>query len=281
MSSNNLPGFEVTPARNRALVAQDTESVADPLRQCPIFHGGEPQRWDRAKTAADLTRKRVLHRFIDAEFDTNLLGNYPHVEDWDAVRGYVTGLIDEMYGGQFPDTISPHPNKSLVRIADEGVATMTALLEVGPRVMMNERLDNPNEQLAKYARRSIGLVIGWMGVHEKVDPALAFALAERKPLHITRVFDRGLRFSPRWFLFDRHTERYRLDPDRADNLRGSNHRTHPAWRGAGSAALFGCPAWEVVPQLYDEMVSVAEASGLFGETYADVRRSHGYVSSII
>jgi hypothetical protein len=157
-----------------------------------------------------------------------------------------------------------------LRAASEGSATSIAFQEVIPHVLADYAFEDPNADIAGWARRSKGFIIGWLGIHLRVDGPLVYALAREKSLPSSELYD-DLRFDPNLFTAVDDVREVRLDPDRIATLRSRDVRRSPQSYQDPNEALFGCPAADFIPLMYDAQVAAAEASGLFGQTYEDTR----------
>jgi hypothetical protein len=162
----------------------------------------------------------------------------------------------------------------VISAADQGLATDVAFLEVVPRALFRHDFSRPNAEIADWARRSVGFVVEWAGLDDRVDYELAWALATPKPARVERVFD-DLHFHPRWFVADDRAGRVIVNPDKADHLRDSTNQL-PQRHYVPSQALFACPAAAFIPRMHSALVDQAEASGLFEHTYWSERANHGY-----
>lgn len=161
-------------------------------------------------------------------------------------------------------------------VAQEGVVTICAFLEVIGRVLASKDFDDPNVALATYARRSKGLLMEWASLHWEVDIKLAYALASKKPSNARDALSPGLRFNPRWFTEEAETERIVLDPQKTPNLRDETGYKHPSRQDNGIDELFGCPGRHYIPKLQSFMIGIAEEHRLFAQSYYDERKNHGY-----
>lgn len=266
-----LPGFDTASANNRLMVTGDFD------RDIDFVGRGQPDEIDAYKAKAGMCRKAAFAAALPA-CDIPREGSIA-IDGWDdvtedanqIVRNIVSGANLRDYQALGSGRDDPHAHS--MGAARDGLSTVTAFLEVIPHVEVRNTLSDPNAELAKIAIQSKGFIIEWAGLQSLVDVQLAYALAAKKPTYFDHLFE-GLRFNPRYFTSDGH--RVRLDPQRAENLRGQTHTRHPRAEQPGLTALFGCPARRIIPKLYDRMVASAADAGLFEATYREARQNLGY-----
>jgi hypothetical protein len=277
-----IPGFETASAHNRLLLVADNPDLSSiefvgPGR-CPYSSRLAEGELRRKHAFASHIGDVALESFVDSETKSP--------ESWSVFNGQVSELVEryvdaldlDSYMALAPVWSSPvEAARHTKTAAREGVATITAFLEVIGRVAAHQELEKPDLELASMARSSLGFIVEWLGLDEEVDYRLAYALAKPKPSSINLVYE-DLRFNSKWFILDQDG-RVRINPDRAVNLRDHRHK-HPMNDDRfqnGEYVLFGCPARRIIPNIYRSMINTAQEAGLLSQSYWTERANLGYL----
>ncbi len=271
-----LPTFETASAHNRLMVTSPCIEVGTAVLDMGLSES------ERRAVQVGLARKRAVAEYLGG-VSCNSSGESPESSSWDDLTGqtcdwlynHLTAHAFDNYratGSRSEDESKRH----ILNAGYTGIVTVSAFLEVIPRVLAGRDFQKPNSELAHISRCSKGFIVEWLGLNEFVDYPLAYALALKKPKKLEDVFN-GLRFSSKWFC--EKEGRVKLDPRKTANLRDETHRRHPSKHQPRGAVLLGCPARKMIPRLYDSMVNEAETNGLFEVTYESERRKYGLIEN--
>jgi hypothetical protein len=266
-----LPGFDTASANNRLMVTGDFSREPD------FVGAGRVDETRAHEVLKSLSRKAAFAATVGHASVPE--SSSPVPQSWEDVTDAADIGVRQLVRGsdlseyQRQGGLGPEAYEHSTEAARGGISTITAFLEVIPRVEAGTGYADPNTELATLALRSKGFIIEWAGIHSHVDYQLAYALAKVKPHDPGTWFD-GMRFNARYFT--NTSGRIRINPDKAPNLRGISHTSHPSTAQPGLTALFGCPARRMIPKLYDQMVASAALGGLFEATYREARRNLAY-----
>lgn len=268
-----LPGFNIASP-------QDVRKVYTPGARVEMPEGGLPREMIRAREDGhNLEGKQTCARSLGRLSAGGIFEEPP--ESWEELvegtdewlGGHLEGVELDDYHEVVRFRTLAHTIKHVRQVARDAIITMSAYMEVTPKVLMNRDFEDPNREIAGYASRGMGFVLAWSGLHDQVDKPLAYSLAER-PRPQDRIYGGMLHFNSKWFTD--HAGYVVLDPDRVAGLRDDSHHKHPADHDSGKSTLFGCPGRHMIPILYRGMLRDATAGELFARTYHEERMNHGY-----
>jgi hypothetical protein len=270
-----LPGIPTAPGSNRNMV-NDPDRVD--VRKIRVGDGSRVAATEAEVTNAlrDLHQKSLLAAAIKAAgMDKHANMQLPSdLRNWRELREstgvWLARHIGHMQIAEHSSADQANEQLHTLRAADEGSATAVAFQEVLPHILAGHEFEDPNAEIADWARHSKGFIIGWLGVDASVDGPLAYALADEKPITRDQLYQ-DLYFDPDLFISVDDVKEVRLDPAKVADLRSRNEQRSPLSYQDPSRALFGCPASDFIAPMYDAQVNAAQASGLFGQTYQDAR----------
>ncbi|HSW80475.1 MAG TPA: hypothetical protein VLG47_06880 [Candidatus Saccharimonadales bacterium] len=281
-----IPGFDTAPGPNRAMVQDLSRTYIIYPPHCPI---PDESTIDRARKNLGIKQRAAEQLGPVSLMDPAAIGEYQKARSgWNALTSNVQDMLRKSITDEYIPKSWPgfkdfdEIRESYLGAACDGAATDIAYLEVLSKVLFRHEFRDPNTRIAQWARKSVGFIIEWAGLHKQGDIDLAYGLSYRKQRGTKGVFE-DMQFNPKWFVAHDNIERVGVNPELVPNIKRAIHLhrlsqkyVNPHLVYLSPDPLFACPGMKIIPQIHELAVVTAESAGLFERTWLEERANNGY-----